>query len=273
MFGEPGSCAPSRRWQRSRVSALFADEAAATAAARHSLLRAATSTLRIECDRRRSPTRTGCGSPSRSSARAEITPALLDRADLARRRRPRRGSVIRPRPRPAPSAPARIRRRACACAGSPSRRSVAGTAGRACSTTAAARASSRSARRCSARAAIDAVDIDPAAVEATRANARANGVALARRRCRMRRRGRTTLVLANILADAAEAARAAAVGACSTAGGRPGPGRHPRAPGRRTARRPIAPWLELDGRRPRRRLGADRRRRGRARSPHGMIRR
>ena len=72
-------------------------------------------------------------------------------------------------------------------------------AGRACSTTAAARAFSPSARRCTARTGIDAVDIDPAAVRPPQANAR-----------RQRRRvhaglpdaaqGRYALVIANILA-------------------------------------------------------------------------
>ena len=71
--------------------------------------------------------------------------------------------------------------------------------GRACSTTAAAPACWRSPPRCSARASIDAVDIDPAAVEATRANACANGVAL---RCGAPdlAQGDYALVLANILA-------------------------------------------------------------------------
>ena len=73
------------------------------------------------------------------------------------------------------------------------------TAGRECSTTAAARASSRSAPRCTAARDIDAVDIDPAAVEATRANAEANGVRL-NAGSPEPAQGSYALVLANILA-------------------------------------------------------------------------
>ena len=78
---------------------------------------------------------------------------------------------------------------------------------------------------------IDAVDIDPAAVESTRANAQANGVRAERRPAR-RGAGRLRAGARQHPGHAAEAAGAAAVRA---RGGRrrPGAGRHPGAPGRR----------------------------------------
>jgi len=48
LFGEPGLPAPRTAWQRSRVVALFADEASAQAAAAHLLARHAGRPLRIE---------------------------------------------------------------------------------------------------------------------------------------------------------------------------------------------------------------------------------
>ena len=102
---------------------------------------------------------------------------------------------------------------------------------RACSTTAAARASWPSARRCTAPRDIDAVDIDPAAVQATAANAAANGVTLQRRPARAGA-GPLPAGAGQHPGHAAEAAGAAAV---RPRGSRrpPGAGRHPGAPGRR----------------------------------------
>ena len=115
---------------------------------------------------------------------------------------------------------------------------------------------------------VDAVDIDPAAIETTRANALANGVAVragtpedvagplpARRRQHPRR--------------AAQAARAAAVGARRRR-------RRPRPAGilERQAdelRAAYAPWLALERRRRGRRLDPARRQRVRTALAHGMI--
>ena len=88
----------------------------------------------------------------------------------------------------------------------------------ACSTTAAAPASWRSARRCTARRGVDAVDIDPAAVEATQANAEANGVRLQRRAAGAARRP-LRAGAGQHPGHAAEAAGAAAVRAHVAAGG------------------------------------------------------
>jgi ribosomal protein L11 methyltransferase len=68
VFDEPGVASTST-WQRARISALFADEAAATAAAAALAAASGDATLRIESIDAVAR-RTGSDSPSRSSARA-----------------------------------------------------------------------------------------------------------------------------------------------------------------------------------------------------------
>ena len=195
-------------------------------------------------DRSRSPTqdwvRADAGAVRADRDRARV----LDRAELARRRRPqaRQRDPARPGPRvrhrhasdhaPVPAldrATTRARRLAARARlrlrlGHPRHRRGAA----------------------SARAAIDAVDIDPAAVDVD-----------ARQRARQRRRARTpalpdaaqrratTLVLANILATPLKLLAPLLCGA-SRAGRRPGAGRHPRAPGRRADARPMRRGCALE---------------------------
>ena len=83
---------------------------------------------------------------------------------------------------------------------------------------------------------VDAVDIDPAAIEATRANALANGVAIDAGAARRARSGRYQLVLANILAAPLKLL-APLLSALLDDGGQLVLVGHPRAPGRRAARR------------------------------------
>ena len=89
---------------------------------------------------------------------------------------------------------------------------------------------------------VDAVDIDPAAVEATEANARANGVAL-HAGLPDSVAGPYALVLANILATPLKLLAPLLCGA-GRRRRRAGAGGHPRAPGRR-ADAAYAPWIEL----------------------------
>ena len=196
LFGEPGMPPPKDGWQRSRVMALFADRGAAREAPRC-------------CRRRTSSPAARCSAcadvPEQDWVRltqSQFAPVrdharVLDRADLARAAGRRRAQVIRLDPglafgtgthpttrmclrwiarARAPRGPARARLRLRL--GHPGHRRGAS----------------------SARADIDAVDIDPAAVRVHAANAQANGVHAAAPACPTRRRAATTTVLANILA-------------------------------------------------------------------------
>ena len=176
VFDEPG-VPQSGAWQRARITALFADEMAAVSAA------ASLASARPPCGQPHRGHRTGrrarLGPPDAIAVRADRDRTrLLDRADLVDPRRHRPAGSFASTPE-WPSAPAHIRRRACVCAGL---RAPQGAEphrpGRACSTTVAARACSRSPPPCSAQPTCEAVDIDPAAVTATRENANANQVRL-----------------------------------------------------------------------------------------------
>ena len=178
LFGEPGMPPPSAGWQRSTLKALFETEAAASEAA----------TLLLAQDWANVP-----GSARQLTALhevaeqdwvrltqsqfdpVEITPDVLDRADLARAAR-RRQARDPARSRAWPSAPARIRPRACAWAGSPrTRRDIAGrrVLDYGCGSGILAIGAALH-----GGAPIDAVDIDPAAITTTAQNAADNDVTL-----------------------------------------------------------------------------------------------
>ena len=205
-----------RGWQRSTLRALFADEAAATAAA--ALLLAQDWTRRSCCCSRcsRVPDQDWVRLTQSQFAPVAITtdfwivPSWHEPPADARR-------VIRLDPGLAFGTGTHPTTRMClrwlAAQAAALRRP-----GRACSTTAAARASWPSARRCTAPRDIDAVDIDPAAVQSTDGQRRRpTGSAL---RAGLPRRGRRRLRAGagQHPGHAAEAAGAAAVRA-------PAPGR------------------------------------------------
>jgi ribosomal protein L11 methyltransferase len=83
LFGEPGMPPPKEGWQRSRVIALFPDEALAREAA--ALLQRAGLLRRLRGARHRGRARAGLGAAHAIAVRAGRDHArLLDRADLAR---------------------------------------------------------------------------------------------------------------------------------------------------------------------------------------------
>jgi ribosomal protein L11 methyltransferase len=88
---------------------------------------------------------------------------------------------------------------------------------------------------------VDAVDIDPAAVESTLANAQANGVTVHAGLPELAQ-GEYPLVLANILATPLKLLAPLLCG--HVRAGAPGAGRHPGAAGRGTAGG-LCPWLPL----------------------------
>ena len=177
LYGEPGEPVDGL-WPVNRLTALFARRrrpGAALAAARP---------RGAPARRRRtrpapSPSRTGCARRRRSSRRSAIAERLWIVPSWCAPPDPggdqphaRSGPRVRHRLAPDHAAVPRLAaRRVCSAAS-------------ACSTTAAARASWRSPPRSSAPAQVVGVDVDPQAIRASRANARANGVAAHVRRAR-----------------------------------------------------------------------------------------
>jgi len=195
LFGEPGLPAPRAAWQRSRVVALFADEAAAEAAAAQLLARHGGASLRIEALRELADQdwvrlTQSQFEPVAITDRFWIVPSWHQVPAAAQR-------ALRLDPGLAfgtgthPTTRMCLRWIAQAGASAPSwRRTLDYGCGSGVLAIAAALHGAR---------AIDAVDIDPAAVEATRLNAATNGVTL---RCGAPESaaGVYDLVLANILA-------------------------------------------------------------------------
>ena len=196
LFGEPGMPAPRPGWQRSTLHALFADEAPPRPPPRC-------------CWRRTGPTACSVQSlqPLPDQDWVRLTQSQFEPVAIAD------GFWVVPSWHEVPAGAQRVIRLdpglAFGTGTHPTTRmclrwlaaqaATLAAPGSACSTTAAARASWPSARRCTAPTTIDAVDIDPAAVQATEDNAAANGVTPARRAAGGRR-GPLRLVLANILA-------------------------------------------------------------------------
>ena len=189
VFDEPGVAADGGWQPRSRAARCSPTKPRrpAAAAAAGAATRAATA-FASSADRR--SRRSGLGAPDAVAVRAGRNHArLLDRAELVTTLPAATRAGDPPRPRPAPSAPARIRRRGMCLRWIAAHGSAAGVAWpRVLDYGCGSGVLAIGARADSARATIDAVDIDPAAVEATRRQRARQRRRAARRPARQRRR-------------------------------------------------------------------------------------